>query len=185
MSKLAHVIVGLDELSPAELEVVGQVIALRTGTVPASPQGVSPPKTGLFGRGKKKLSFSAALQKGCTLGVDPLKAEFIESDEGSRLMSAVAAASGPSKSGKSRNKEAADRLSAVTTAWNSVPVRLQRPFRATESRASGRTSSPPAAEVEYYPGSGQDYPVHSPVELSSGTEEEQFPPLSSHDSQAN
>lgn len=169
---LAHVIVSLDTLTPSELEVVSQVIALRSGTRPTSPTEPKVQKTGLFGRRKGREPLTPALSTGNTLGVDPVKAEFIESNEAQRLMEAVSALSQPLDNGPGRKREMLHRASSVITAWNEIPLRLQRPFRAVENRTDGQTPSPPTAEARSIPGWERENPVPLPAELSSGTEDD-------------
>jgi hypothetical protein len=161
MSQLASVLAGLDGLTPTELVLVQEVIALKTGTSPPSVTEVKPQKPGLFGRRKGKGSLSPALpmlvgsQPTDISGrpmfdIDPLKWEFLESEEFSELIQAVEACSAPLVHGGGRKLDMLQRVTSVKAAWDTIPNRLKRPFRASETRAKGRRSPPSTTEENDY-----------------------------------
>jgi hypothetical protein len=158
MSKLANVIVGLDELSPAELEVVAQVIALRTGTRPSSPTKERPSTgRGLLGRVKGREPMAPTLAKGPTWDVDPLKFELVESQEFEELIHAVSACSAPLVYGAGRKQDMLNRVESVKAAWEAIPRRLKQwPFRAVENSKKERSPSPLAGEDEQYLGTAAE-----------------------------
>jgi len=141
MSSLANVIVGLDSLNPAELGVVAEVIALRTGNRPPSPSETRSPKRGLFGRRANSESKTPVVLSRSMPGIDPLKWEFVESEEFSELIEAVQACSAPLVYGPGRKQDMLHRVTSVKAAWDHIPERLQLPFRASETRQEG--SAPP------------------------------------------
>jgi len=172
MSDLAHIIVGLDRLSPAELEIVRQVITLKTGTGPPStPEKISP-KSGLFGRRRGKEPLTPALVSGPTNFVDPLKWELMESHEFYRLIQACEACSAPLLNGIGRKKDMHDRVTSIKDAWDDIPQHLMRPFRASETRATGRDSPSTTSKAKHTEAESRQRNSDSlPAELSSGSED--------------
>lgn len=163
MSKLAHVLVGLDELTPTELGLVADVIALRGGKIPSSPpEKLSPSRSGFF-RTRRSSSDSKNPGATCepTYQVDPQKWELVESHEFTELIRAITLCSAPLLSGPGRKGDNARRVLTVKGAWEKIPTHLKRPFREVENLLEGLSLSPPETPEE----TGRD--SAPPVEDSS------------------
>jgi len=135
MSNLANVLVSLDGFEPNELALILEVIALKTGTRPPSPQERNSPRSGLFSRYKKgsppNRPVTPANEANAT--VDPLEWELLRSAAFLELLQACNACAAPQLSGKGRKADMLNRVNSVRDAWNRIPKHLLQPFLGREA----------------------------------------------------
>jgi hypothetical protein len=175
MAALANVIVGLDGLSPSELETVAMVCALRGGKVPSSPQ-VSVDPTDRLTAGWSSLSLREKPMAASKVTFGATAADFVDNPEFRKLIKAVSACSAVQVYGAGRKLDMLNRVSSVTSAWHNVPERIKRLFRDSSSQKK------PAKKTPQSESSG-DEGTSQAQELgeTSGTEAKRSVP--SHDSE--
>jgi len=126
MSALTQVILGLDRLSPAELETVAALVAARTGTLPASSPEPMAPATGSV---RPTVPLCVPLAAGeCIPSVDEAEVVpcgLVENPQFRALMRACEALSGSTPSGQGRKAWITERIHALKSRWHEMPIGLR------------------------------------------------------------